>query len=46
MDMRKLIQKEKTLSFGEGTCLKAGAFSVYGSYKLKFDELFHRKFGR
>lgn len=29
MDMRYLLQKEKTLLlFGEGTCLKAGAFPV------------------
>jgi hypothetical protein len=35
MDMRNLIQKEKTLLFGEGTWLQAGAFPVYGDYSLK-----------
>lgn len=35
MDMRTLIQKEKTLSFGEGTWLQAGAFPVYGDYWIE-----------
>ncbi|WP_343689480.1 hypothetical protein [Chitinophaga sp.] len=40
MDMRQLIQKEKTLSFGEGTWLQAGAFPVYSAYSAELMNCF------